>query len=229
MKLNNLFLLCEARKNPTQNKKIHIKDVLYNLLVQTTDKIYNIPNLFISLTQIDKIGVNPQSTYNTPIGIYCYPMSYVKEICKDSDLSKLPFAGKSTYVNVFNIRGNIVNLSDMTTSELEGWKKQLKALCIKYNINSPFIDHYHKLAISDERTKQCPGGHFWYITMKLAGKLSHSFAHTPKIWNKIFRELNIDGCLDLGKGIIHTNEPVQLVAFHIRAIHNNDRYINTVI
>ena len=44
-------------------------DHMYNVAVNTDKTQY------ISFTAIDKIGINPRSTYSTPVGIYCYPLN----------------------------------------------------------------------------------------------------------------------------------------------------------
>lgn len=63
---------------------------------------------YISFTDIDKIGINPQSGYNTPIGIYTYPVVEFFEKYRpkeDEPIGKAaPFAGKAPYVNI--IRNN---------------------------------------------------------------------------------------------------------------------------
>lgn len=86
------YLLSEDRSMKQQS------DSAYNILEQYKDD----KDMYISFTQIDKIGINPQSDYNTPIGIYTYPL---REIWKEFDhfgthggTIKVPFAGNSPYV-----------------------------------------------------------------------------------------------------------------------------------
>ena len=53
-------------------------------------------NLVVTFTQIDKIGINPQSLYKlTPVGIYFYPLDYVIE-----KKMNVPYAGNLPYINV---------------------------------------------------------------------------------------------------------------------------------
>lgn len=57
------------------------------------------PGVFFSMTAIEKLGINPQSRYNTPLGIYAYPL--------DGDHfaalrdGTLPFAGDQPFIQVF--------------------------------------------------------------------------------------------------------------------------------
>ena len=71
--------IVEARKNPELNPKESVNKQLKDLYDATTDTIpgSNIKNLFVSFTDLDKLGINPTSRYNTPIGIYAYPAEYV--------------------------------------------------------------------------------------------------------------------------------------------------------
>ena len=66
-----LHELVEARKNPEANPKISINQAV----AQAKDQ----PNTFISFTEIDKLGINPKSKHETPIGIYAYPIKYVAQ------------------------------------------------------------------------------------------------------------------------------------------------------
>jgi len=83
--------LTEKRKNPDQNPKISA----YEALKPYKDN----PKIYITFTGIDKVGINPHSGFNTPNGIYTYPL---KEIWQGFDHTKghvvVPFAGESPYV-----------------------------------------------------------------------------------------------------------------------------------
>ena len=54
--------LTEKRKNP----KINIKQSPYEMLEKYKDD----SNIYITFTQIAKVGINPQSAHNTVNGIY---------------------------------------------------------------------------------------------------------------------------------------------------------------
>ena len=56
----------EKRKFAEKNPFIGAWDVLA--------KYVNDPDVYISFTDIDKIGINPRSVYETPLGIYTYPL-----------------------------------------------------------------------------------------------------------------------------------------------------------
>jgi hypothetical protein len=70
MKYNELKIV-EKRRNPALNPRETEETIIAKL-----EKISaNSDNFYISYTAIDKIGVNPRSSYNTPVGIYSYPLT----------------------------------------------------------------------------------------------------------------------------------------------------------
>lgn len=231
--------LSDARRNPEQNPKLSPNEAIKDFLSKTQDKIpgSDYKNLFVSFTMVPKLGINPQSKYNTPIGIYSYPADYVYNRAGDREsMSELPFAGDAPYVNIFKSTGNILTISSMKIDNtLMGYYEELR------RVMSPFEKgemrggymHYEEFvdkfaSESDKEAKvDTPGGHFWYVTMKCADVISKRRGIAkPIAWNWIFRQLGIDGVLDEGEDIIHENEPVQAVFFSKENIEVLDRVEN---
>ena len=48
-----------------------------------------------------KVGINPKSKYNTPNGIYSYPLT--TKIYRDMSRGELPFAQNQPYFSIFKI------------------------------------------------------------------------------------------------------------------------------
>lgn len=82
-------------------------------------KSRNPEDYFISFTQIDKLGINPRSEYNTPLGIYTYPVEeFFEKYIHNARLKKLknnynlrigefaPFAGDTPYAWVIKVNRN---------------------------------------------------------------------------------------------------------------------------
>jgi len=100
--------LFENRSHPEQNPHIGAWDYV--------EKYKDNPDVYISFTEIDKIGINPQSKYNTPVGIYTYPLKEFMELNEESDdIEKLkslgytvgklaPYAGNAKYINFIKIK-----------------------------------------------------------------------------------------------------------------------------
>lgn len=68
-------------------------------------------DVFISFTDIEKIGINPNSKYNTPIGIYTYPLKWVLEQVPENESSNklgnfVPFAGSKRNIYFVRYNGN---------------------------------------------------------------------------------------------------------------------------
>lgn len=92
------------------NGQLNIKQTVYESLKQYKDD----PNIYISLTHVEKIGLNPRSQYDTPLGVYCYPLGIVweqYELDKVGDLTVLPYAGKNPFVWVLRAKNKLINMS----------------------------------------------------------------------------------------------------------------------
>jgi hypothetical protein len=228
--------ITEARRNPEQNPKVSP----YERVVARAQRDPN--NTFVSLTAIDKLGINPGSKYNTPIGIYSYPAEYVVKTAPTT-MKDLPFAGKSPFVNIFSARGNIVNVSNMTSAEYQAWANKASDVFAnlykkkagegtpeeKWKIGADIADKIVQNAPMEAKFG-IPGGKFWYVTMILARWIVHqkllNTNSVPVAWNSFFRMLGIDGCVDDGDGVIHTAERNQAVFFHSGAITDVERVDN---
>ena len=118
----------EARKNPEMNPHIGAWDYV--------DKYQYDPDVYISFTEIDKIGLNPQSKYNTPLGIYTYPLKefaekyifgsmsavdeYNKLHIKNTVGSYAPFAGNAKYINFIRCKDKANFIEDMYPTYIKG-------------------------------------------------------------------------------------------------------------
>jgi hypothetical protein len=113
------MLLSELRKSSKTLPRQNTIKQLWDIFTTTPDRT----SLFVSFTAIEKLGINPGSEYDTPNGIYAYPLSYIireflkkfKDIKQAPDTPMdviVPFAGDASWVNVFKCNGNVVSLSD---------------------------------------------------------------------------------------------------------------------
>ena len=237
MKLLELF---EARRNPEQNPKPSINQIIADRLNATNSTIAGVPNMFVSFTSINKLGINPGSKYDTPAGIYAYPANYVVDMTGDTDsMASLPFAGDLPYVTTFSTSGNVINVATMGLAEANKYHGKLarywaKVDGISEDESHNIIDDYIKRAQREATFPDYPGGVFWYVTMMVAKELlaPRTGSAVPVAWNKLFRSIGIDGAVDLdpgsieGVGIIHTNEPSQAVFFSRATITKEQRHEN---
>lgn len=233
MLLHELF---EARKNPELNPKQSINSLIINELNNTSDSIAGTKNLFVSFTEIDKLGINPGSQWGTPIGIYAYPAEYVVKIAgTDLSMRSLPFAGVQPYANVFKATGNIINVATISNSEVDAYYDKLHRYTKSRSVDNEPIERLRSLiadAPQKARMSDYPGGQLWYVIKEMSKYFSDIFDSNPvATWNATFRAIGIDGAVDIINGdgleIIDTNEPCQAVFFSTKAVRNVKRFINS--
>ena len=234
--------IIEARRNPEQNPKTSINRIVYDALKATKDSIADTKNLFASFTSVDKLGINPKSKYDTPLGIYAYPAEYVfSRVKAERSMAALPFAGDQPYVNLFKAQGNIINVATISAAEVRSLYKRIAELwasTAKDSLGQSWktsVDEIEKIinnASKKAKFPDYPGGQLWYVTWVASSDLfANAWNTTPPVaWNKLFRSIGVDGCVDYtpegGLGIIHTSEPTQAVFFAINAVTDNERHAN---
>lgn len=225
--------ILEARKNPEQNPKISVNEYIEQALARAEPLgDTNFKNLFVSFTDLPKLGINPQSRYNTPIGIYAYPAEYVIDKTtqygdKSSTLTmqSLPFAGGKPWANIFRARSgaNIINLQRLSEAEYNDYCEKLIGLLTKIPSNfmgiTEVLDRFYAETIvldlmykSDRqaRVSSSYGGKLWYITYSISDNIT---GNKPVVWTSLFRRIGIDGFVDPDTEIIHPSEPTQAVFF----------------
>lgn len=245
MDIEHILQLLEARKNPEKNPKVsafkkieqRINDAPSNR--SSSDSVFgDNKNLFVSFTKIDKLGINPTSDFETPLGIYSYPASYVYNMSRrySEDLSLLPYAGSNPYVNIFEASGNIIDLNNMTSDDAHKYYEKMSKWALENRNQSNDESEWKRIVDEIEKEIQFAptnanhpdiiGGKFWYVSMRVAHEFKKKSSKGPVAWNKLFRYMGIDGCIDDGTGIIHSFEPNQAVFFSKSAIKNNERVYN---
>jgi hypothetical protein len=236
----------ELRKNPDQNPKVTVNSEIYQAIDkagETADTIADIRNLFVTFTSIDKLGINPRSNYHTPLGIYSYPATYIRKYISDGSMRSLPFAGHSKYATIFKAKGNIINLVNISESEVNLYFKKIK-LYMKnksgkdWKTVSDEIDAIIDKSMSNDsyegvdlwmmpsepiKYSSFPGARLWYVTREVSSMIASdkprgTVPANSLAWNNLFRSIGITGCVDAGIGIIHSNEPTQAVFFDIGAV-----------
>jgi len=200
------------------------KELWLDYLKEKYSKSKDLDKLYVSFVNVDKIGINPKSPYDTPIGVYTYPLEFVLE---EEDV---PFRGeiKPKKVKVLKRLSEKVLNDDLTEAELNHYKDILKK---QYKIDSVEL-----LEWNNKARKKTPFGKLWNIARMFSLKLSKNKPEkSPKdmtpdeladalsgvnknpaknsavIWNKLLRDLGFDYVQDNGFGIIHPSEPTQAV------------------
>lgn len=175
------------------------------------------PKFFFTMTEINKVGINPQSSYSTPLGIYAYPLiaEYYVKLVNNS----LPFASGQPYINLFTL--NVPTFNIGTYSEID-LKKDTDKLRLIYNIELPeSLKPPDQTILTEVSDNKSIGNHiiekafreakhggttiakFWNLTRLLSGN--------AKNWNHLLRKLGYTNFYDPDTGLIHPGEPTQVV------------------
>lgn len=219
----------EARSNPDKNTKVSPLDQLRSIRDEHGS------DLFVSFTMSlkrkdqrspsgEKLGINPRTTFGTPLGIYCYPIDYVIEYSEieseDGDFYNgglnAPFTGYNAWQNAFVFYINDVNplQSEMSEGEYERGMRKLKEIL---KLSDYKFDEFKYF--SQERAEvKTPAGFLWNATRNAAVNI---YEEKPKklvtdsehiaVWNALLRKLGYKAAVDNGTGYIHENEPTQAV------------------
>lgn len=180
----------------------------------------------VTMTSLPKVGVNPRSKYNTPVGIYFYPAEYYVETLRNGE--SLPFQHGANYINIIELTTNdIMYLDAETEQNFERIVRRLLRLKIGRNDDDQeqyekTVRYYAKQADSDALVKT-PGGKIWFLLYRVSssiGNLYHqrtrssSQRYTPPprlalAWNWLIRQMGYKVMIDPGTSVIHENEPNQ--------------------
>lgn len=217
-----LELLSELRRNPELNvvKQGHAAAVEFLNKLPAGE----LENYGVSMTEIPKLGINPQSRYNTPLGVYFYPASYYLDIKQDG--KPLLFQDSAPYIQILKLSGNYIRLDQYSDADYaEDIEKLMSSAdSIGSMIGKSgdevqrIISTYDKESVDSAAVKSA-AGQFWYVVWRLTGasdrsKRASSAPRASVVWNKLFRLIGIDGIIDPGTGVVHENEPYQGVALN---------------
>jgi hypothetical protein len=177
-----------ARRNPEQNPKVSAFDYLKEW---STD-----PDVYISFTRIDKIGINPNSEFGTPLGVYAYPLAVAWDLYnvpRNKSLKVLPFAADRPHIWVIRPSKPQTFIQDLYTDYKHDHfvrdVKILKKLYFEYkgkslgtdltDINDPSVNQKVLVNVSDSWSQMfkvaarntprvpCAASQFWDFTEKL--------------------------------------------------------------
>jgi hypothetical protein len=239
-------VLAEARRNPEQNPKYSSYELL---------KPYSKDeDIYISFTSVNKIGVNPQSGHNTPIGVYTYPLSVIWDEYeinrKAHDIRKagyddkltafsinrlmgrsVPFAGESSYIQVIKKKPT-KKFIDVSIYSSKNYDDDMEKII---EMITPGNRDYAKELIQRytyDSAYRSPGGSMWNVLRKMTQNHQNLFidplpSKPPVAWTALFRRLGWLGFEDkMGKGIIHSSEPFQAVFLSSKIYRHVDTVLN---
>ena len=177
-------------------------------------------DIFVSFSNIPKLGINPKTSYNTPAGIYTYP---IKDIWHQIESDTVPYAGERNYVLVLRPKTpqGVLDVATYTEAEYQHHvgilRNQLLPSLLSADKTIDPVDINELIEDAEESTKlKTPAGKIWNVTRLAATKMSEQLAgatapRATAAWNMLLRRLGITGVVDHGSGLIHPNEPFQAV------------------
>ena len=214
MKINDLL---EARRNPDHPSQKR------NSVVEQLSKYKDDETIFISFTELKKIGINPSSPHATPNGIYCYPLySYIDDIKKNGIAATIPYAFEQPYINVLK---QTKPLLDVIMYSSEDYKNDVDKLVKIFNLDEKITEYLNYIPIYSKN--KYPYKHLNLALTYIINKLGkdHFYGQTKSI---ILRKLGYNGLIDRGAGIIHRAEPTQAVFFTTDSFKLLERIDNKV-
>ncbi len=163
--------ITEKRRNPKLNPHIGAWD----RLIELKDD----PDVYISFTTVDKIGINPQSKYNTPVGIYSYPLKeFVKTYieAKYPNLEGIssnfkymlgsfaPYAGGSKYVNFIRLKDKSNFIEDMYTDYgSNDYDRDIAILKKNYSFKFRNIEKIKIALVESFKQREFFGADIWQV------------------------------------------------------------------
>lgn len=192
----NYFDKNDARRFQDEDRRVTDYDKLMSNYI---DKGY-----FIHFTNNQElsVGVNIKTEYDTPLGIYCYPLdsSFVSD--------RVPFMGDSKYITVFKpTNDNYIRTSKYSKGNFFSDVKKLEEEVYHGdNFEKEFITECIQNARVDH-----PVSWLLYLIYNISGGFNNP--NKARVTN-LFKKLGYSGIFDdLGEGIIHENEATQAVFF----------------
>lgn len=198
----SILNLLESSRYEKQTKRV-FSDVLREKLMSLASENHPAEYAF-TMTNVEKVGINPETNFKTPAGVYFYPLT--KEYCQRLFDDKLPFGGERKYVglvklNNLNVDGKWLKFIDHGTDFVSD--EALKLIFDRFPTETQKMMKSGKHKSFNNDSKVFDIGHFY------ANK-SDDTKKTIK-WSSFLRRLGFVGVYDSGNGIIHSHEKCQLV------------------
>ncbi len=195
-----------------EKKKFENVPILKKLEPYSDDDSY-----FVSFTDLEKIGLNPNNRFSTPIGVYAYNL---KDLWPDWTAGDRFFGDDRRYVNLIKlVTDKVLNLSDYTNYEKD--KKFLKDKynsTIKEKIGKEFEDFVEDVKNNADLYKyDDKASEIWGVSQAIAetdqSRVGQYTKRSTIIWNRMLRDMGYDAIVDKGSNIhiLQSSQAVFLV------------------
>ena len=155
------------------------------------------PNVFITFTTIKKAGINPQSEYNTPLGLYCYRLvdTYNRyNVEQNNNFNEYPFPGNANkkYIGIIKLKPEyennfVYNIGDESSFTEDQYKSAIQKMNVVWEENlSDRMKEYYTFAnfiskCERQAKDNSPGGFLWNVCRVLATNIINDREINQKI------------------------------------------------
>lgn len=226
--MDNIFynlILQERTRYAKEKGEAYITRFPAELLKQYTGD----SNTLIHFSDLMKLGINPRTSFETPAGIYGYPLTKIlyqdilKAAKKEYGMYELsPFATDRKYVHVFRALGDKIHVLDedgnsdkLSETDFRRIREYLqKRFGTEKWMKSANAYYQFRFGVNydDDKVNKLPP--FQMIYGPCFGLVD---GNTSK-YSKLLRDVGIEGVIDRGSGTIHGSEIFQGVIFSIENI-----------
>lgn len=195
--------LNEARKNANLKAQERLN------ALDTLAKWSTSPDIHISYTAINKIGVNPKSKFmDTPLAVYAYPLKEIWNDIQREGVRNVKFAANtSKFIFVLKERGQkLKDVSDYTRANLETDLKKIRGM-----VDAEVYDKaMENVTATASVNKNLPYRYLQYFLYQVAVKSKKNIAAIAATISSMLSQLGYVGFSDRkGTGQIHQAEEIQ--------------------
>lgn len=163
-------------------------------------------NIYVHFTNQPTLSYNPKPSHHDPIGIYAFPKDYVldNQLEKNSYFTE-PRKNRFIFILKSTENARILNLGGLS-------KKDAMEILIQMGIDQSVVkkayDYYATLDNYYFRDRESVGHVFWDT---IEGWRKNKQLTKNSSWNALFKKTKYNTIYDPGLGIIHRNEPKQII------------------
>ena len=137
---------------------------------------------YATYTVINKVGINPRSGYNTPIGIYSYPLKYVvSKIENYGSATAVDYMGDASYINIFKPKqvNKGWDIASYSKSDFDSdYQKLFNYFVVQKNMCSASEFYGIVQDAINNAARNSPSGRMWNFTRILAMKVADGYFNT---------------------------------------------------
>lgn len=181
-------------------------------------------NYYLSFTDLEKIGLNPNNRFSTPIGVYAYSL---KDLWPDWIAGDRFFGDDRKYVNLLKLNTDkVLNLSSYSNYERDmNFLKNRYNNTVKQKVGKDFDKFVESVKKDADLYKyDDEASEVWGVSQAIAEtdqtKIGQYTKKSTIVWNRMFRDMGYDAIIDKGSNvhILQSSQAVFLVPSSYRLV-----------